>query len=160
MAKKQTTKSPAIRTFKVETHSEKETIRVAEKLVRKLPPNTLIALVGELGSGKTTFVKGLVRGVKSKGIVSSSSFTIQKIYPGIKTIYHLDLFRLKNRINLDDFLEPVAGEGIWAIEWADKIFKRQHLKKYNYVWVEFSHKGENSRILKFSIRGFNEVISD
>ena len=84
-----------------------------------------MALVGELGAGKTQFIKGLAAGVGigNPTYISSPSFTLINEYPGKIPFYHIDLFRLEREkeaeeLGLEDYFQ---GEGITAIEWADKI---------------------------------------
>jgi len=92
---------------------------------RKLAPGAVIALEGELGSGKTCFVQGMARalGVSERTFVRSPSFTILNQYDGDLTIYHLDFYRLNALEDLEDLGldELFDGDGITVIEWADKF---------------------------------------
>ena len=105
------------------TYSERETAGIAGTLARRLPPGTVVLLYGELGTGKTTFVRGFVEGI---GIdpdeVSSPTFTLIQEYGGGSRVYHVDLYRLKSE-EVDDLgLEelPESG-GLVCIEWADRL---------------------------------------
>src|SRR3972149_6666245 len=108
-----------------QTKSTSETIRVGKDIGRWLLPGDVVALVGELGAGKTQFIKGLAAGVgiESSAYVSSPSFTLIHEYPGQMPFYHIDLFRLGREQEAEDLgLEDYfLGRGITAIEWADKI---------------------------------------
>ena len=91
--------------------------------VHSLPAGTVIALHGDLGAGKTCFVKGLARGLDVEGPVHSPTFTLINEYRGRLPLYHLDLYRLHGpedalAIGIDQYL---PGDGITAIEWADRI---------------------------------------
>ena len=139
-----------MKTFKFISKSEEETKGFASKFARVLRPNDCLALVGEFGSGKTTFVKGLVRGFgfRKKNYVCSPSFVLLKIYRGRLPVYHFDLYRLNSPkdvegIGLTEFLE--AG-GVSVIEGADKIknfLPSEHLK------IKFSILGPRKRSVVF-----------
>ena len=107
----------------VETASETETASAGEALGRELRPGGVVLLYGDLGAGKTAFVRGLARGVGANpDEVSSPTFTIVQEYAGDSTtLYHVDLYRLEPA-EIDDLgLEDrVAGDGIVAIEWAER----------------------------------------
>jgi tRNA threonylcarbamoyladenosine biosynthesis protein TsaE len=105
------------------THSESETSDVAAHLAASLPPGAVILLYGDLGAGKTAFVRGLATGLGvDPDEVSSPTFTLVQEYRGVRTLYHVDLYRLASGeigdIGLDDLMN---GEGITAIEWAEKL---------------------------------------
>ncbi len=107
----------------VETGSEAETEAAGEALARELRPGDVVLLFGDLGAGKTAFVRGLARGVGANpDDVSSPTFTIVQEYEGgSATLYHVDLYRLEaaevDDLGLEDL---VSGHGIVAIEWADR----------------------------------------
>jgi tRNA threonylcarbamoyladenosine biosynthesis protein TsaE len=110
--------------------------------------------MGELGAGKTQFIKGLAAGVGigNPTYVSSPSFKLISEYPGRITFYHIDLFRLEGEkeaeeLGLDDYFQ---GTGITAIEWADKI---PSLLPEEILWIEIHYTGKNSRSLEISGRG-------
>ncbi len=102
--------------------NEKQLKSYAESL-GKILDSGVILLIGELGAGKTTFVKGLARGLGiDEGEVRSPTFTLMNIYVGKKTLYHVDLYRLDDPeslfyIGLDEAIED--EDGILAVEWAD-----------------------------------------
>ncbi|HSU80281.1 MAG TPA: tRNA (adenosine(37)-N6)-threonylcarbamoyltransferase complex ATPase subunit type 1 TsaE [Candidatus Angelobacter sp.] len=105
------------------TASSEETMALAEALAKKLNPGTVITLEGDLGAGKTTFTKGLAKGLGVSRVVNSPTFTIIKEYQGTKfPLYHMDVYRLD-----EDGEEAVAfedyfyGEGVTVIEWASRV---------------------------------------
>lgn len=110
---------------KIITNSPDETKRLAEQLVLSLKPGDVVALEGELGSGKTQFVQGLARGlgVSESGYVRSPSFIILNEYRGRLPLYHFDFYRLHRPSDLDDLgmEEYFDGKGITVIEWADRF---------------------------------------
>lgn len=105
------------------TASEAETSAAGENLGRDLGRGDVVLLYGDLGAGKTAFVRGLARGIGAKPEdVSSPTFTIIQEYAGTSlTLYHVDLYRLEPA-EIDDLglEELVAGDGIVAIEWAER----------------------------------------
>ena len=111
-------------TERYRTHSEQETAQVAATLARRLSPGTIVLLYGELGAGKTAFVRGFVEGV---GIgaheVSSPTFTIIQQYGGGDgRVYHVDLYRLGPDEVEDLGLEELPERGgLACIEWADRL---------------------------------------
>lgn len=114
--------SAAVRTF--ETRSEAETVRVGSGLGRTLAAGDVVLLYGDLGAGKTAFVRGLAEGVgASPDDVSSPTFTIMQEYRGgLVPLYHVDLYRLNGAREIEELgLDEIAAEGALAIEWAEKI---------------------------------------
>ena len=106
------------------SHSEEETHSIASRLVERLKPGDVLLLSGNLGAGKTAFVRGLAAGL---GIdpddVSSPTFTIVHEYRGGRvTLYHVDLYRLEEAATDDLGLEEMGvKDGIMAIEWPDRL---------------------------------------
>lgn len=105
------------------SRSEAETVNIADRLASRLAPGSVVLLCGELGAGKTAFVRGLVRGVEGDpDQVTSPTFTLVQEYRGRVTLYHVDLYRLQGREADDLGLEEMmAGHAIVAIEWADML---------------------------------------
>jgi tRNA threonylcarbamoyladenosine biosynthesis protein TsaE len=100
-----------------------DTFRLAADLARKLKPGSVLALHGELGSGKTTLVQGLARALGIERPVSSPTFTLINEYRGSCPLFHIDLYRIRDsgealELGLDEYL---YGDGITAIEWAERI---------------------------------------
>ncbi len=107
----------------VETASVIESQVLAEELAAALPPDQTLALHGNLGVGKTTFVQGLARGFGIHGTVTSPTFNIFTFYRGRRTLVHLDAYRLENdaqieALMLDEFL---TSPFCMAVEWPEKI---------------------------------------
>jgi len=122
-----------------------ETLAVARKLAPLLQPGDVIALVGELGAGKTHFVKGLADGLGYMGEVTSPTFTlIHEYLGGLMPLYHFDFFRIENEqealdIGIEDYL---SGDGVCVIEWADKL---ADLLPAGTRWFHLSVTGESRR---------------
>jgi tRNA threonylcarbamoyladenosine biosynthesis protein TsaE len=115
--------------------------------VKDVRVGSILALRGELGSGKTLFTKGLVAGLGSEATVTSPTFTVVHEYPGGRLpVYHFDFFRLESRqsvarLGLDDYL---FADGVSVIEWADRFpeFIPEQAR-----WISFDIKSENQRVI-------------
>lgn len=91
--------------------------RFGEKLASIMEPGDQIHLIGVLGAGKTTLVKGVSRGLGYSGRVTSPTFTLMNIYQGRMPIYHIDLYRLENEEPGEDLEDSYYGDGVTLIEW-------------------------------------------
>jgi tRNA threonylcarbamoyladenosine biosynthesis protein TsaE len=126
------------------THSEEETAAAGERLGATLTAGDVVLLFGDLGAGKTAFVRGIARGVGATADdVSSPTFTIVQQYSGSgPTLYHVDLYRLNpdevDDLGLDDL---VSGDGVVAIEWAERWRGRPD----DVVEVRLQEVGDNVR---------------
>lgn len=118
--------------FRTRTPAETQTI--GEEIGKQLRQGDLVALIGDLGTGKTCLTQGIARGVGvyPNQIVNSPSYTLINEYAGKIPIYHVDLYRLQNHdelldLGLDEYME---GNGICIIEWAEKLgsLKISHTK--------------------------------
>lgn len=109
----------------VSSSSAEETFAIGSEWGRSLPLGSVVAFFGDLGAGKTTFIKGLVAGATEDPslIVTSPTFVLLNIYEGVKRVYHFDLYRLQGS---EEFLSLGFEEywncpGITCIEWAERI---------------------------------------
>lgn len=137
--------------------SIKETKKIGREIAKKLKPSDIVALFGNLGSGKTTLVKGIAEGLGAKkDFVLSPSFVILREYKTKLPLYHFDLYRLKKtdvyRLGFDEYF--FAG-GISVIEWADRIIA---MLPGAYLRVDISVIGENKRLIK--IAKINNIEAD
>ena len=134
--------------------SETETIDFGKRLGRILRGGDIIALCGELGSGKTIFVKGIAEGlgIKSNQYVNSPSFVILKEYKGRLPLYHFDIYRLDDisKFLTVDYTEYFYGKGISAIEWADKIIE---LLPKEFLRIDISIVREKERRINIKPHG-------
>ena len=134
---------------KVITHSEEETIELGKKFSGKLQKGDLIALFGDLGSGKTQLIKGICAGLGVKEDVTSPTFTLMNIYQGREKIFHYDFYRLSTDaevydLGIDDF---IFSDGICLIEWAEKA---ERFLPDNRIDIRFDYgDDENERIINF-----------
>jgi len=107
--------------YELNTTNDRETAQFAEKLAEFLEPGDVIALEGDLGAGKTTFTKGLAKGLEVKKTVNSPTFTIIKEYKGRLPLYHMDVYRVADAYEDLGFDEYFEGDGVTVVEWAHLI---------------------------------------
>ncbi len=127
----------------VTTHSEQDTIEFARDFAARLRPGSVVLLVGDLGAGKTTFVRGLALGLGlDPDAVSSPTFTLIQEYRGHPSLYHVDLYRLQSaEVNDLGLEELAAGDAILAIEWAEKLQERPT----GAIVVRLEDRGDDTR---------------
>ena len=138
----------------LQTKTTLETIRIGKEIGGFLLAGDVVALAGELGTGKTQFIKGLAEGVGvgKSTYISSPSFTLINEYPGRVPFYHIDMFRLTSEkeaegLGLEEYFQ---GNGITAIEWADKI---PSLLPEELLWVHLRYTGKNTRSIEVIPKG-------
>lgn len=107
--------------LELKTTNSEETSQFAARLAAFLKPGDVIALEGDLGAGKTTFTKGLAKGLEIKRTVNSPTFTIIKEYKGKLPLYHMDVYRVADSFEDLGFDEYFDGEGVTVVEWAHLI---------------------------------------
>lgn len=140
-------------TFSLISNSAQETTQLAKRIAQSLKAKDIICLCGDLGTGKTTFVKGIAQHLKIKeSEVNSPTFTLLNIHEGKIPLYHFDLYRLDNlneivRLGYEEFF---YGDGICVIEWADKL---KQLIPSEYLAVQLKHQGENKRLITLQAHG-------
>ena len=105
------------------SRSAAETEAAGERLGRTLGPGDVVALVGELGAGKTCFIQGLVRGLDVTTRATSPTFVLINEYRGRVPVHHVDAYRTGSLAELQDLGLPelFAGDGVTLVEWADKL---------------------------------------
>ncbi|MDY0410482.1 tRNA (adenosine(37)-N6)-threonylcarbamoyltransferase complex ATPase subunit type 1 TsaE [Virgibacillus soli] len=144
--------------FQIQSATEEETMKLAETLTQYLNPGDVITLEGDLGAGKTTFTKGIAKGLGVKQIVNSPTFTIIKEYEGDLPFYHMDVYRLEDMDEDIGFDEYFDGKGITVVEWAHFI---QDYLPEELLNITISYKDEHSRVLVFHPVGqyFTSIVS-
>jgi len=142
----------------IEVANEQETRAVAEKLGRLLRGGEVIELIGDVGAGKTTFVKGLAKGLDIDDDVQSPSFTISRVYDARDNLRlaHYDFYRLQDPgIMKDELVETLADpEEITVIEWADIV---EGILPESKFTILFEAPSETAR--KLTIDGDEKVLS-
>ncbi|MFI5281631.1 MAG: tRNA (adenosine(37)-N6)-threonylcarbamoyltransferase complex ATPase subunit type 1 TsaE [Candidatus Dormibacterales bacterium] len=104
------------------TQSAAETEALGEQLGQRLRAGDIVLLTGELGAGKTTFVRGVARGTESAAPVASPTFQLVRLYPGRVQLAHIDLYRIGSDSELAGLgLDELADEGAVIVEWGDRL---------------------------------------
>ena len=148
--------------FILKTASADETINFGERLGRLLASGHVIALVGELGAGKTTLVKGIVQGlgIENRRAVKSPTFSLMHRYEGRIPIYHFDAYRLEDVQDMFDIGsdEIIYGDGVSIVEWADKV---SGCLPEKYLKITLTAVSKNERNIELQSYGkcYDEIIS-
>lgn len=144
--------------FSLHAENLEVTHEMGRELGHLIGPGTIITLLGGLGSGKTSFVQGLAAGmnVPKEYYVTSPTYNIINEYPGRLQLYHIDLYRISDPMELDDigFEEIVDGTGVVAIEWPDRLPAGWLTEQ---IRIEIDILDDDSRNLSFTISGVDLV---
>ncbi len=130
------------------SHNVDQTVEAGRTEAAQLRRGDVLALCGELGAGKTHFVKGVAAGLGTKAEATSPTFTLIHEYVGGKwPLYHFDFYRLEDedealKIGLDEYLD---GDGVCVIEWADKF---PGLLPAHTRWLRFTHRADGARAIE------------
>lgn len=130
------------------SHSEAETAEVARVMAGAFRGGEVVLLTGELGAGKTAFVRGLARGLGADADeVASPTFVLLTAYPGRLTLHHADLYRLRGDGDESELgLEELPGpQGVLAVEWAERL---RDPPWRSALRVRLSHAGEDARLIR------------
>ncbi|SDZ43062.1 tRNA threonylcarbamoyladenosine biosynthesis protein TsaE [Bacillus sp. 166amftsu] len=128
--------------YEIKTTSSEETQHLSERLGHLVKEQDVLILEGDLGAGKTTFTKGLAKGLGVKRVVNSPTFNIIKEYKGRLPLYHMDVYRLAESEEDLGFDEYFYGEGITVVEWAhliESFLPNEKLK------ISLFHTGDDTR---------------
>lgn len=139
--------------MRIQTHSPEETMRFGQELARHLKAGDILCLSGDLGSGKTTLVKGIAKGLKIKeSDVISPTFVLMNIYDGRLPLYHFDFYRLDDikeiaAIGCDEFL---YGNGVAVIEWAERLGELMPEERLD---VHLHYGNQSERVIALTPKG-------
>ena len=134
------------------TNSERETEEIGRRFAEKLPGGTVVAMYGDLGAGKTAFVRGMARGLGLSCRVSSPTFTIVNEYLGDRELIHFDMYRLGDSeelfdIGWEDYLDR---GGVCAVEWSENV---SDALPQDTIYVEIRRETEqDSRVITITGR--------
>jgi tRNA threonylcarbamoyladenosine biosynthesis protein TsaE len=125
------------------THSPAETEAFGERFGKRLRAGDMVLLTGELGAGKTTFVRGVARGTASVAPVASPTFQLVRVYPGRVQLAHIDLYRIERPSELADLgLDELLDQGAVVVEWGDR------LDAPDAAVIELEHLGGERRVVR------------
>lgn len=136
-------------TYKITTHSDEETIEIAQNIEAEKFPNMVICLNGDLGSGKTVFTKGFASAMAIDEI-TSPTFNIIKEYDGELPLYHMDVYRTNGKVEGLGIEEYFEKGGVTIIEWAEMI---EDILPSERLDITFKITGENNRVVVITPRG-------
>jgi tRNA threonylcarbamoyladenosine biosynthesis protein TsaE len=150
------------RALTFETNGVEETLALGRRLGELLFPGAIVALVGDLGAGKTWFSKGVAAGLGVAQEVDSPAFGIIQEYQGRVPVYHMDFYRLDALSHADEAWldEYLSGQGVSLLEWADKFIERL---AESYLRVELRLGAHpDARVLRFSAvgRGYAAILEE
>jgi tRNA threonylcarbamoyladenosine biosynthesis protein TsaE len=132
------------------THNPDETMLLGEKLAKLLSPGDVLTLEGDLGAGKTTFTKGIAKGLDIKRTVNSPTFTIVKEYMGKYPLYHIDAYRLEDSEEDIGFENYFQGDGITVVEWSEFIMDFLPAERLH---IKVTYDGNQKRKITFYPKG-------
>ena len=129
------------------TATPEETIEIGKRFAEKLKKGDIVGFIGELGSGKTTMIKGIVKNF-SECEATSPSFVLINEYPGRIPVFHFDLYRIENIKEMETLgWEEYLDKGIVLIEWADKILEEL---PENTILVKISVENNGKRKIEIT----------
>jgi len=135
------------------SNQQEDTIRLGRRIAAAVRAGDILCLFGDLGSGKTTLVKGFAEGLKVKrGEVSSPTFVLMNVYEGRLPVFHFDLYRLEERSQIMQigYEEYLYGDGVAVIEWADRL---KDLFPLDCLSIHLEHQGDGRRSIALSASG-------
>lgn len=141
--------------MKIESKNENETMKIAAELAKQVAAPCVILLKGDLGAGKTHFVKGFAHGWKARAQVTSPTFTIMNIYESRKgNIYHFDLYRLSSsdeaeELGFFDYFDHDKLDGISIVEWPENA--PELVKDYD-IEIKIEKLSQDSRLIEINRR--------
>ena len=144
--------------FSITTTSPAETRQLGTGMGKQLGGGMVVALFGDLGSGKTVFIQGLARGldVPENYYITSPTYTLINEYPGRHTLYHVDLYRLAGPADFESIglYDILHHKGVAAIEWADRLTDELLAE---HVRVQLEITGDNKRKICFNGYGLKPL---
>ena len=145
--------------IQIQVNSPEQTLKLGEIIGKSLNPGTIIALVGELGAGKSVLVKGLAKGLGVEEEPNSPTFVIMNCYEGRLPLFHFDLYRVADEDELIamGYEEFFFGEGVAAVEWADRvpgIFPEEAIE----IEITIPEEGESESSRDINIKGASKWV--
>ena len=137
----------------VVTNTAQETMAVGEKLASTIGKGVVFTLIGDLGAGKTHFVKGFAKGIGSGDLVTSPTFTLLNVYEGGRMpIYHFDMYRLASKeeaeeLGFHEYFDLKALDGVVLVEWPSQVAE---LINCPHIEIKIEKLGETKRKITLS----------
>ncbi len=140
------------------SNSESETAMLAKKICARIPAGSIVLFTGEMGAGKTAFVRGALKAYGNPAFVSSPTFALVNDYGGTPHIYHFDMYRVtdENDLYSTGFFDYAGPESILFIEWSENV--RDYIREYyeaHIIDIDIRKtENENERVITVSGEGF------
>lgn len=137
----------------VKTSNAQETMAVGEKLAKTVGKGVVFTLVGDLGAGKTHFVKGFAKGIGSDDLVTSPTFTLLNVYEGGRMpVYHFDMYRLSSKeeaqeLGFHEYFDLKSLDGVVLVEWPSQV---EGLIDCSYIEIKIEKLGDFERKITIS----------
>jgi tRNA threonylcarbamoyladenosine biosynthesis protein TsaE len=145
--------------FEFISKKPEDTMGFSEKLGSLLQPGDVLALEGDLGAGKTTFTKGLAKGLNITRNVNSPTFTIIKEYHGRLPLYHMDVYRVEDSFEDLGFDEYFDGNGVTVVEWAHLV-KEQLPEELLTIYLYLDNHDSRRLVLEPQGRRYEELCKE
>ncbi|MGN7178556.1 tRNA (adenosine(37)-N6)-threonylcarbamoyltransferase complex ATPase subunit type 1 TsaE [Paenibacillus sp. FSL R5-0490] len=145
--------------FEFISKKPEDTMGFSEKLGSLLQPGDVLALEGDLGAGKTTFTKGLAKGLNITRNVNSPTFTIIKEYHGRLPLYHMDVYRVEDSFEDLGFDEYFDGNGVTVVEWAHLV-KEQLPEELLTIYLYLDDHDSRRLVLEPQGRRYEELCKE
>ena len=129
---------------------------LGERLAGFLKPGAVVFFTAGLGAGKTTFTKGIARGLGITEAVTSPTYTIISEYHGQHTLYHIDLYRIEEEdLQNLGLREILCGNGVAVVEWAEKLLGAED---YNPIRITIRIEGDSLRVFEITLPGGEDAL--
>ncbi|OHX41714.1 tRNA (adenosine(37)-N6)-threonylcarbamoyltransferase complex ATPase subunit type 1 TsaE [Cytobacillus oceanisediminis] len=145
--------------FEFISKKPEDTIAFSERLGSLLQPGDVLALEGDLGAGKTTFTKGLAKGLNITRNVNSPTFTIIKEYQGRLPLYHMDVYRVEDSFEDLGFDEYFEGNGVTVVEWAHLV-KEQLPEELLTIYLYLDDNDSRKLVLEPQGKRYEELCKE
>ncbi|MBN8204125.1 tRNA (adenosine(37)-N6)-threonylcarbamoyltransferase complex ATPase subunit type 1 TsaE [Cytobacillus oceanisediminis] len=145
--------------FEFISKKPEDTMAFSERLGSLLQPGDVLALEGDLGAGKTTFTKGLAKGLNITRNVNSPTFTIIKEYQGRLPLYHMDVYRVEDSFEDLGFDEYFEGNGVTVVEWAHLV-KEQLPEELLTIYLYLDDNDSRKLVLEPQGKRYEELCKE
>ncbi|MBX9976518.1 tRNA (adenosine(37)-N6)-threonylcarbamoyltransferase complex ATPase subunit type 1 TsaE [Cytobacillus firmus] len=145
--------------FEFISKKPEDTMAFSERLGSLLQPGDVLALEGDLGAGKTTFTKGLAKGLNITRNVNSPTFTIIKEYQGRLSLYHMDVYRVEDSFEDLGFDEYFEGNGVTVVEWAHLV-KEQLPEELLTIYLYLDDNDSRKLVLEPNGKRYEELCKE
>lgn len=146
--------------MKIISKNVEQTYNLASKLAKHIKGGDIILLNGDLGAGKTTFVKGFAKAIGIKEAVTSPTFTLLKTYQGKDyTIVHIDAYRLQGAF-FDELEDYISEENVIFIEWSECLASQELIEEHLSINIRYISKNQRNYIFSSTSKRYDKIIEE